>query len=327
MNLYGIKILASVIVFQASLLHAAENHGIKGKAETVLSRINKFCSENKLPSWEIDLSKGEEKIHRGTATQGDLLWLYSRGQFSFMFFPSTGGLVECHNLGLEKDGTKTNKKTIELDEAPSQNWSSDYAVELAKKFAQACNGESLKNVGAAKFEFYQERGTYNKATKQARYRVPYWWVILPRVDQNGYEFQMEHVSVKMLEKSGPYWFELQMPSRYELVKGEPLKQEDVMPAALDYAQTLTKRGPIAGMFTNGKINETPASAKLEIVKPNRLADLKELPTSKDIDLNARLAWVIWFEWSNNNPSESRQKGGIAVWIDAHTGQPLGGDAI
>ncbi|NJK93458.1 MAG: hypothetical protein HC904_17575 [Blastochloris sp.] len=296
--------------------------------EPVLARINEFCIKHKFRTWNLDLTSARDFKHEGTAFEGTEIWFHKRGEFLFKYSYKTKKLTSCFHSKFYTEITMLDHKTFrEFDDPPEQKWTSESAVGYGHGFARACLGEMPENLGPAKFEFYRQRGTYNKETNKVRYRIPYWQVEYPRIDKNGYEFQAEYISIKLFEEMGPYSLHVKMYSSYKQVEGEPLKQEKVMKAALAYAGEMMKRGAVVGLFRGGKINEAPASAKLEIVKPNRLADLSDLPASKDIDLNARLAWVIWFEWTNLNPKDARQKGGLAVWIDAHTGKPLGGDAF
>jgi len=300
--------------------------GLKGKSEIILKRINAFCTANGFKIWDVNTENVQELVYKGTDLEGDLFWIRGK-DFSMKFEPSSGNLVECGNSKLETELTMIDNKTFrEFDEPQEQRWTSEKATDIASNFALEVLGRLSESFGPAKYEF-DRYSTYSQKTKTKRYRVPYWRVQFPRIDSKGYEFQMEYLEIQIYENAGPISLFVKMSSRYEQEEGEPLNQEQVMKIALDYAQELRKRGPVAGMFRGGQIIVKPASAKLEIVKPNHLADLSELPTSKVIDLNARLAWVIWFEWSKNDPSDARKKGGIGVWIDAHTGKPLGGDAF
>lgn len=300
--------------------------GLKEKSEVILKRINAFCTANGFRIWDVDTENVQELVYKGTDLEGDLFWIDGK-DFSMKFEPSSGNLLECRNFKLRTELTTIDHKTFrEFDEPPEQRWTSEKATDIASNFALEVLGHLPESFGSAKYEF-DRFSTYSKKTKIRRYRVPYWIVYFPRIDSKGYEFQMEYLKIEIFENAGPVSLSIKISSRYEQEEGEPLKQEQVMKIALDYAQELRKRGPVAGMFSGGQIIEKTANAKLEIVKPNHLADLSELPTSKHIDLNARLAWVIWFEWSKNDPSNARKKGGICVWIDAHTGKPLGGDAF
>jgi|GEM_PF-1918849 len=307
---------------------------IRGKADVVLKRINAFCVANRFKPWDIDLNRGQEKVYDGTPLEGDLFWFLSP-DFVLSFQPSSGMLVECQNSKLDQSVTQLNGKTRAYIHKPESKWTRDYAVKIARAFIEACLGEMPKNIGAPdQVEFQQRVLGLDKETKKLLYGVPHWNLFFPRVDKNGYKFQEEAIIVTIFEDAGPTTLGVRMPSRYEEVSGEPLKQEEVMPEAVAYAKKLTNRSGLSGMFGGGTINETPLNARLEIVKPNNMGELRNLD-SDSTDLNARLAWVIcfdwtksrslWSQWTGSGSGSSDNKGEITVWIDAHTKKPLGGD--
>jgi hypothetical protein len=297
-------------------------------AASVLNHINAYLEKNGLREWEINVNEGRILRNKKELWHWkDTVEVDKRNEFSFEFDVNTQSVVSCVNFTGKHLITQIGNKFIEFDDILKQKWNSELAIKIATGFVECCLGKIPDNVGQAKVEFHQTLGTYNKETQKVRYRVPYWWISFPRVDKNGYEFQMEYIDVEIYEDFGPTSIFVKMPSRYTLIDKKPLKQEQVVEKAVVYAYKLMKSKSVGGLFYGGKINEVPASAKLEIVKSNHLADLRDLPSSKDIDLNARLAWVFWFEWTKDDPHDSRKNGGIAVWIDAHTGKPLGGDGF
>lgn len=305
---------------------------ILAQGEAVLKRINAFCVANGLKPWDIDIKRCGESIHDGTDLQGDLLNLYEPTYLWIQFQPSSGRIVKCFNSKLDNSLTSINATTFrEFDEQPKPKWTPDYAEKLARGFVVACCGEFSKNVGKPHVWFYQQKGTYNDKTKKARYRVPYWWVTFPRIDKDGYEFEEERIEVYVFEDAGPYFLQVIMPSRYDEVKGKTLTLEQATPLAVAHAHELMNRGGLSEMFKNGTIKETPVTGngrnmdpKLEIVKPNHIIDLPGFPSMKDIDIHARLAWVLWFDWTSTDPTSLQKRGVLCVWVDAHTGKLLGG---
>lgn len=309
---------------------------IRGKAGIVLKRINAFCLANGFQPWNIDPNRGNEKVYNGTPLEGDLFWLLSP-DFVLSFQPSTERLVECQNSKLKESVTQLNGKIRAYIHKPEPKWTRDRTIQIAHDFIEACLGETPKNVGMPyQVDFEQRNLGFDKESRKPLYGVPHWELFFPRVDKNGYKFQEEAINVEIFEDVGPTSLGVRMPSRYEEVPGEPLKQEKVMPEAMAYAKKLTNRSVLSGMFGGGTINETPLSAKLEIVKPTKIGERKNLEGDlTDVDLNARLAWVICFEWTKGKSVWSQltgsgsnsvsNKGEIIVWIDAHTGKPLGGD--
>jgi hypothetical protein len=96
----------------------------------------------------------------------------------------------------------------------------------------------------------------------------------------------------------------------------------VQDKALTMAQKTLEWGPVKGMLDPGHLDPKPIRAYLQVVRPNHLLDHKEVNTHAD--LNARLAWVFWYAWRlDNNPKQIQS---VSVWIDAYTGDILGGDA-
>src|SRR5690606_31200139 len=144
----------------------------------VLARINGFCEKHGFRPWNLDLTSAREIQHQGTAFEGMEVWFDKRGEFLFEYSLNTKKLTSCFYSKLQSDVTMLDHITFrQFDKTPVQKWTSEQAVKLAQEFAEACLGEMPQNVGPAKFEFYLDKGTYNKETKKVRYRVPYWRVI------------------------------------------------------------------------------------------------------------------------------------------------------
>ena len=192
-------------------------------------------------------------------------------------------------------------------------WPSEKAIDLAKPFFETFLNDKEFHFAApgAKYE-------YTMPNKEG-----FWEAIWPRTDSKGHPFEYdEYVSVSISESYGPYALTVSLHAHYVEQPGEPLKQVDVQDKALEMAKKTLIWGPVKGMLDPGHLDPKPFIAQLKVVKPNHMLDHAEVDTHSD--LNARLAWVFWYAWRlDNNPKKNQS---VSVWIDAYTGEILGGDA-
>lgn len=203
-------------------------------------------------------------------------------------------------------------------------WSQEKAIQTAKEYLKSVMGEFPQNLGEPQAKFLNQN-----RWNQKFYQMGRWTVKWPRSDKSGYRFyNSEGIDVNIYESEGPYALYISMYSHFDGVDFEPVKQVEVMSEAIKKAQEITQWEVVRGTFANGKLLPEYAAGHLEIVQPNYFGTGTEIPTRPD--LNARLAWIIWFPWvadddKNSDPKHPRR--GVCVWIDAQNKKWLGGDAF
>lgn len=212
---------------------------------------------------------------------------------------------------------------VEYDTAIPPEWEQEKARQVAKLFATAILGERIPDLGKVDI-------LYNQRRNSPKFLTGNWMVVWSRVDKaTDVPFEAkEDLVVSIIEDQGPYALALNMPARFAGANFTPVKEADVLPEAVAASKKMMQWGPVRGMFQNGTLAGLPAKSYLMIVKPNRWGH----PEVRDIhgprDLNARLAWVLWFPWylKGQPPDPAKAPRALAVWIDAENKTWLGGDA-
>lgn len=193
------------------------------------------------------------------------------------------------------------------------NWPPEKAVSVAKPFFDAFLND--KN-----FFFAAPTAMYTHTMPD---KEGVWEVEWTRTDSKGHLFdQNEYVAVWISESNGPYGLTVRLAANYTEPSGEQLKPADLQGKAREVAKRTLSWGPVKAMLDPGHLDPNAFMIQLRIVKPNHLLDHQEINTHAD--LNARLAWIFWFAWRLDNDPKQIQS--VSVWIDAYTGEVLGGDA-
>jgi hypothetical protein len=201
------------------------------------------------------------------------------------------------------------------DLPPSPQWTPEHAIEIGKRFLPLIFDRKDVILGEPKAKYRQRQQT-------PKYFTGSWTVGWPRVDREGRLFtRIEDISMEISEERGLFLFRVNLPSTYQEESGSVLKSDDVLVAAQKAATQTMTWAPVAEYFRDGQIDPKPHSASLGVVTPNHLLTSKEILLKHD--LNARLAWIFAFAWHPND--DPKQVKPIWVWIDAHTGEYLGGD--
>jgi hypothetical protein len=208
------------------------------------------------------------------------------------------------------------------DEKPKPGWTFEKAISIAQDFARVV----LREVPEA-LRLDYARFIYNMERK--KYHAGHWYIRLSRTDASGHEFLRDAVVVMVNETQGPRSVSVHLSSNYTEPRTEPIAKVTAIQKA---------RKP-AGEIMNWSFNKMTylkhvfvgdPKAELKVVNPNHLTRYKSVEeTIEAWDRNARLAWVVSFKTKYNGPPD---KDGpwlgereVRVWIDAETGEFLGGD--
>jgi hypothetical protein len=195
-------------------------------------------------------------------------------------------------------------------------WTADQAIAKGEKVLSAL-------VDRTRFHFAHPSAKYIHTQNGGKYYVGQWEINWRRTDSKGHLFDaLQGVDVYVAESEGPFQGGADLSAKYVEPSGEPLKAADVQDKAWKAAQAAVVWGPVKSVLEpEAHLEPKPFSAKLQIVMPNHMGQGDAISTHPD--LNARLAWVFWYEWKFDNNPKQRQS--VGVWIDAYTGKVLGGD--
>lgn len=160
---------------------------------------------------------------------------------------------------------------------------------------------------------------------QSQFNEGVWTLEWRRMSQ-GYIFRDDRVHVTLSESYGPFSFFRNLPSKDPVINFVPIEKEKILDAAFVAANQIRRWKP-AGIL-GGRLNPKPIRTNLFIVNPNHIlehTDVHNVGISKD--LNSRLAWVIWYEWFEDDSPTTKPTGEIQVWMDAENQKFLGGDYV
>ena len=243
--------------------------------------------------------------------QQEIIRVKDGNSYTLVFLKESGQLIEFSD---ENAYNKIfGKEAPKYEKPPLPQWSSEKAIALAKPFLVVFLGEAKVFLSAPQAKYGHPLGG----------RDGYWQVTWIRTDSKGRPFEYdETVEINISESAGPLGGYIKLAAIYHEPTGEPLKETEVQEKAWKMAQKTLNWGPVKGMLDPGHLDPKPIRSELRVVRPNHLLDHKEVNTRADLE--ARLAWIFWYAWRlDNNPKQIQS---VAVWIDAYTGEILGGDA-
>lgn len=232
--------------------------------------------------------------------------------YNFTFLEADNQIISfCNGLLLNALFSSSAKL---YSKPPPPTWTSKKAIEIAQRIFPIFNKrpEVIFDKPRTRFDYPFEQ--------LPKYYSGVWDVYWDRIDGKGHPFaSSEYIRVQLAESAGLIGVDIRLPSRYSEIAGKELTEAEALKEAQKYAAD-TASWPGIG-FTQGTLESNPRGAEM-IVWPNHLLQGKGFPLKHD--LNARLAWVFWFPWHGVNNLGGSQA--VCVWIDAHTGEYLGGDA-
>ncbi len=274
-----------------------------------LKKINSpIIDIDKIKSTDLDIysSKNENDPKKRTIT------IQSYKALSVEADPYSGKIIGVNNNAVTKHWTVHEDK-----DKPTKN--KDWAQAEAEKYLIVLFGQIPANSYLKDIKFLIGGGPDNKHSYDGGWFV--WW----GRKEGEYKFREDVIAVDVYEKLGfggytDYFFsDYHPPKNININKNQAIQIAD---------KNINKivRSPFFREFNRdykiGKLD----SAELIIVNPNyasiKSGDLHAFANTKPY---ARLAWVVKY---NNiaNPSSGWPDAFFGIWIDAETGEILGGDA-
>jgi hypothetical protein len=201
-------------------------------------------------------------------------------------------------------------KTLRAPRKP--RWTKAIAIQRATAFYPLFVVPSNVHIGAAEAEYISEPN-----------QAGYWRVRWPRVDEDGYPFYGDFVSIQIPEGSCPLGAAVFLSTPYLKAMGSRLSQDEATSKAQAAVADMKFLGSTEFYSDDDRIvANKPTTAELVVVLPTK--DLKAVggPSTG----TARLAWILWFQ-----PEHLRKQTGdgyndsFALWVDAYNGQIIGRD--
>jgi len=206
-----------------------------------------------------------------------------------------------------------------FDQAPKPTWTKEKASEVALDFARSAVGDLASSTKLFLCEYRADR-------ELPKYRMGNWIVVYRRVTDKGYLFMNDAITVQLVEQHGPSSMGVVLASRFEERDFEPIPQSEAEQKAIAGAKQILSWQPakMGGWFESHQLDEASASIELWVVNPNHLTQCTSITeAAKQATLEARLAWVVKFKATSDQPKTSDHE--ISVWVDAENGKLLGGD--
>jgi hypothetical protein len=315
----GLYLMLSLLVCHASwepdqTIDAAP---FKTKAASIVDLIGK--ENEKLgfglalpfnPSAEVYTDDDDVYYHVPTLVLND-----ARNGYRITFLQPTHQLIDFLNDRLSDELFESPPAKL-YDQLPTPKWTPEHAIEIGEQFLPLIFDRKDVILGPPYAKYLHQ------FDHPPKHFDGFWEVGWNRVDEQGHRFTpFEDVWFDIDESRGVFSAQVHCPSEYQEQAGPVLKSDDVLAAAQKAAVQTTEWPLAAQWFQDGKVDPTPGKVTLGVVTPNHLLTSKEILLRHDH--NARLAWIFWFAWHpNDDPKHGKP---IAVWMDAHTGEYLGGD--
>jgi hypothetical protein len=204
-------------------------------------------------------------------------------------------------------------------------WSVDQAIQIATTFRNVLVDPPDAKLGVPAAQYI------HTAYEGSKSYAGYWMVSWPRVDSHGHPFYGDHITIQIPEGYGPLGAGIYLTTPFIEEKGKLMAESDALTRARSYiAWTRSIQEKITAASSHDDydtiVDHKVIGVNLIIVIPHWrswgdfFAD-KSSPSS-------RLAWEFWFEpIHKGKPSGPIYDDRFAVWIDAYTGDVIGGDAM
>ena len=301
-------------------LAAPPEKGCRESYFDLLRRLNAVLGDARLPQLPIEkeqpFQQDYDRYYRarlGVLGRGD----NSKVEVSFLG-PS------CSPIDLLNGLAMVGGKGVLYDSPPPANWPSDKAIGLATKLLCAFVGEERAKV------FTLRRALFHHPCREhPRYYRGEWYFWWSRKDPSGYEFANDGACINLVEDSGLLAVRVSCYSRYQPAPGEPIEPIRASTAAKPFAAKILCSRAASGYLDNCELLDS-SSATLRIVNPNHILRMKSAMEFANLgDVEAKLAWVVKYpaRYAGREPKgkTAHVAGEVDVWVDAHTGEFLGGD--
>ena len=232
-------------------------------------------------------------------------------KFSMSIDPDTKKVIKCHN------GSARDYETLfEGGAKPTKN--KEDIIKQAKSYLKIIYGEIPKDASL------DEEGSEYIVTfwQDSKYSYEGDWVVYWQRKEGNYFYMNDCIGMTINERCGLVGYGYNFFSQYHPPKQINITKEKAIEIAQKHINDIINNPYWGGGYEKYKIGDIH-SAELMIVNPNYITKRR-----KDFDPRpspyARLAWVVSFNWLDRKTSKKITKLPPQVWIDAETGELLGG---
>jgi hypothetical protein len=220
-----------------------------------------------------------------------------------------------------------------LNETPDKpKWSEEQAIEVGTAFKNIFVEPTDALLGQPHAEYTHTSFAISKSNT-LRSRKGMWMIVWPRVDSQGHFFYGDHVTIQIQEGYAPLGVGVYLTTPYKDEKTELVSEADALTKAmrliflLQLGEKIFYHCVSVDDYERNIVGDEVLSKELMVVLPKRsfLGHIRSVSEST----TARLAWVIWFRpiHSSKPPAIGWYDEDFAIWIDAHTGQIIGYNAM
>jgi hypothetical protein len=213
-------------------------------------------------------------------------------------------------------------------------WTTDQAIAIADVFRRVMQDPSPAILGKPSANYYSNAEFVDDGPRKnvKKFRLGEWDITWPRVDSRGRPFYNDHVTIQIQEGYGPLGAGIMVTTPYIEETGVPISEMNALAKAraiLSWrllGQKVFYNLVLSDEFERNVTGATVLSKDLVVVIPRkgRFAYSPDSTTPP----TARLAWIFWFKPTHGTPPTGAVwDDSIAIWIDAYTGEEIGGDAM
>ncbi len=208
------------------------------------------------------------------------------------------------------------------DEPTKPKWSKKDAERIAQECVTALLDVIPPNVVVGSVEYL------HPFREMPKYYIGQWYIQLTRVDGKGHPFDEDGITVILSEKHGLIAVGVHMDSEYAEVSTEPISEKRAVSISEGFARKMLVWKPEKSYYLDHELSGEH-HARLFIVKPNYILKYESIADAVAAQTRvARLAWEVRHTLVRHD-AKSREaiptNREVFVWIDATTGDYLGGD--
>lgn len=204
---------------------------------------------------------------------------------------------------------KVKETTYQQEPKPTKN--QEEMIKEAERYIKIINGDIPDDIYFEEAKFIR-----NTSGLKSDYYHDGEWLVSWRRKEGNYKYWWDRITLSIHEKYGLSGYHYELFSQYHAPDKINISEAKAISIAKKNINKII-RSPLLGGWYNGFKTGECRSMGLMIVNPNYI-HIPQKNYSAHPKTYARLAWVIGFATADNTIP------GITVWIDAETGEVLGG---
>jgi hypothetical protein len=317
----------SAQAYIASVIQSDQAKVLSFKADQILFKLHGVCSDLRLkfigpiyfqPTWGW-IDQDTSGVLSITGTTMRLASMAHR----FTFRQEDNRLTDYTNSLLSDLMYGHDAPLYDQPDVPK--WSVDQAIQIAAAFRNILVDPTAATLGKPSARYV------HTARQGPKSYVGEWMVSWPRVDSQGHPFYGDHITIQIPEGYEPLGAGIDLTTPFVEEKGKPMAESKALAnARSNITWTRSAEEKLAAALSHDDydtiVDHKVIGANLMIVIPHwrSWGDFFAARSSP----SARLAWIFWFEpIHKGKPSSPTYDDRFAVWIDAYTGDVIGGDAM